>query len=181
VTYDSRLKKALDDLAAVGVMVVAAAGNDATSRPMLPAAFTSFQAGNFVGDPTCAPLVSVAALNPDGSVALFSNEGDWISCYSPGAVLISTMPKVDVGLRSSVDLGEGPIDKRAVASWRASLDPDRFTGFATWSGTSFAAPVAAGAAAQALLEDGTFADPDADAVPRCHAVLRTLGFQTPKP
>jgi subtilisin family serine protease len=160
---------------------VAAAGNDATSRPMLPAAFASFRTGNFTGSHSSAPLVSVAALNPDGSVALFSNEGDWISCYSPGAVVISTMPKVDVGLRSSVDLGEGPIDQRAVASWRASLDPDRFTGFATWSGTSFAAPVAAGAAAQALLDDDTFADPDANAVLRCQDALRTLGFKIPKP
>ena len=43
VTYDSRLKKALDALAEVGIMVVAAAGNNATSRPLLPAAFTLVQ------------------------------------------------------------------------------------------------------------------------------------------
>ena len=70
------------------------------------------------------------------------------------------MPKVDVGLRPSVDLGDGPLGQRPVGSWRASLDPDRFTGFGTWSGTSFAAPVMAGAAAQALLEHETFVDED---------------------
>ncbi|HEV2931172.1 MAG TPA: hypothetical protein VGW74_21025, partial [Propionibacteriaceae bacterium] len=41
----------------------------------------------------------------------------------PGAALVSTMPTVDVGLRASVDLGSGPLDQRAVASWRASIDP----------------------------------------------------------
>ena len=182
VTYDSRLKKALDALADVGVMVVAAAGNNATSRPLLPAAFASFRAGTFTGTATKAPLVSVAALNPDGSVALFSNDGSWISCHAPGAALVSTMPKVDVGLRPSVDLGDGPLRERAVASYRASLDPDRFTGFGTWSGTSFAAPVMAGAAAQALLEHETFADRKATdlaaaAVTRAHDALRTLDFR----
>jgi subtilisin family serine protease len=181
VTYDSRLKKALDALAEVGIMVVAAAGNNATSRPLLPAGFASFSGGAFLGDTTRAPLVSVAALNPDGSVALFSNDGDWISCHSPGAALVSTMPKVDVGLRPSVDLGDGPLGQRPVGSWRASLDPDRFTGFGTWSGTSFAAPVMAGAVAQALLEHETFADPKTEdhkvaAVARAHDVLRTLDF-----
>ncbi len=39
-----------------------------------------------------------------------------------------------------------------MGSWRATIDPDSFTGFGTWSGTSFAAPAAAGAAAQALLD-----------------------------
>ena len=68
------------------------------------------------------------------------------------------MPKVDVGASAGVDLGDGPLGQRPVASWRASLDPDRFTGFGTWSGTSFAAPVMAGAAAQALLEHQTSAE-----------------------
>ncbi len=127
----------------------------------------------------------MAALNPDGSVALFSNDGAWISCHSPGAALVSTMPKIDVGLRPSVDLGDGPLGQRPVGSWRASLDPDRFTGFGTWSGTSFAAPVMAGAAAQALLEHETFADlktgttrPRRSA--RAHDVLRTLDFPLPR-
>ena len=42
---------------------------------------------------------------------------------------------------------------RVAPGWRANLDPDNYTGFGTWSGTSFAAPVMAGAAAQALLAD----------------------------
>src|SRR3712207_8911934 len=41
------------------------------------------------------------------------------------------------------------------ALFRSSVDPDHYTGFGTWSGTSFAAPVAAGAIAASLLEHGT--------------------------
>ena len=109
-------------------------------------------------------------------MALFSNDGDWISCHAPGAALVSTMPTVDVGLRASVDLGSGPLDQRAVASWRASIDPDRFTGFATWSGTSFAAPVTAGSAAQALIDQGGLDDPAVDPPTRTRNMLARLGF-----
>jgi subtilisin family serine protease len=104
-----------------------------------------------------------------------------VACHAPGAALVSTLPLVDSSQRSGVDTGFSPPADRPVASWRATIDPDNFTGFGTWSGTSFAAPVAAGAAAQALLEHGTFADPDADTVLRCHEVLRTLGFPPTKP
>ena len=63
------------------------------------------------------------------------------------AALVSTLPIGDAGQRSGIDLGEGPVSGRPVASWRATIDPDSFTGFGTWSGTSFAAPKVAGAIA----------------------------------
>jgi subtilisin family serine protease len=176
IAYDNRLKQALDALGDLGVLVVAAAGNNATSRPLLPAGFTTYHNGALQSSSPSVPLLSVAALNPDGSIALFSNDGDWISCHAPGAALVSTMPAVDVGLQASIDLGSGPIDQRAVASWRASIDPDRFTGFASWSGTSFAAPVAAGAAAQALIDQGGLDDPAADPATRTRDMLTRLGF-----
>ena len=87
------------------------------------------------------PLVSVGALNPDGSVALFSNGGDWVACHSPGAALVSTLPQVDSGSDPGSTWATTAPGERAVASWRATVDPDSFTGFGTWSGTSFAAPV----------------------------------------
>jgi subtilisin family serine protease len=86
----------------------------------------------------CA-LVSVAALNPDGTVALFSNDGDWVIAQAAGANVVSTAPtRIQGGLSpaASVEVG-GRV--------RSAIDPDEFSGgFATWSGTSFAAPILAG-------------------------------------
>jgi subtilisin family serine protease len=128
------------------VSVVASAGNDATSRPSYPAAFAPV--GGLGTDRTTVPLVAVGALNPDGTVALFSNDGEWVRFWRPGVSLISTMPTTFDGSAeaTSVLVGErGEI--------RAGLDPDDFTaGFAVWSGTSFAAPVLAGQVAAGLLD-----------------------------
>ncbi len=178
IRYDDTLHQALDALGQLGVLVVAAAGNNATTRPLLPAGFTPFRDGVLPPD-TAVSLISVGALNPDGGVSLFSNGGDWISCYSPGAALVSTLPTVDAGQRSGVDLGVGPLADRPIASWRATIDPDSFTGFGTWSGTSFAAPAASGAAAQALLDRST-ALTGAGPAAIIHAVLAKLGFDVPE-
>ena len=173
IRYDTTLSNALDALGKQGILVVAAAGNNATTRPLLPAGFTPYRNGALPNGAT-ATLISVGALNPDGGVSLFSNSGDWIAAYSPGAALVSTLPIVDAGQRSGVDLGVGAVNEREVASWRATIDPDSFTGFGTWSGTSFAAPAAAGAAAQALIDLAlTARGPEVVVVER---VLSELGF-----
>jgi subtilisin family serine protease len=133
----------------MGVAVVASAGNEATYRPMYPAAFTPHAGGEVASfDSACTPLISVGALNPDGTVAMFSNAGDWVTCHRPGADLVSTFPETFQGsqqglLRVTVD---GKI--------RATIDPDDFScGFGTWSGTSFAGPILAGEIAQALIDN----------------------------
>ena len=155
MAYDSRLKKALDALADVGVMVVAAAGNNATSRPLLPAAFASFRPASSPG-PRRRRRWSAWPLNPDGRV-LFSNDGSWTSCHAPAPPWSAPCRRSTSGCDHRSTWATGRPGERAVAS-AGQLDPDRFTGFGTWSGTSFAAPVMAGAAAQALLEHETFAD-----------------------
>ena len=62
-----------------GVAVVCSAGNDATARPMFPAAFAPWADGDGTGARrarTCVPIVSVGALNPNRTTdALFSNAG----------------------------------------------------------------------------------------------------------
>jgi subtilisin family serine protease len=176
VLYDTLLRRALSALADLGVLVVAAAGNDATSQPLLPAGFSPYRNGQLLDAESPVPLLSVGALNPDGSVALFSNSGDWVACHSPGAALVSTLPLVDSGQRSGVDTGYSPPGEREVASWRATVDPDSFTGFGTWSGTSFAAPVAAGAAAQAMVTGQERVDPPASQAARAQRALASLGF-----
>ncbi len=174
--YDGVLRSAIEALGQVGILVVASAGNNASSQPLLPAGFTTFKDGKLPVATGRLPLISVGALNPDGSVALFSNSGSWVACHSPGAALVSTLPMVDSAQRSGVDTGFAPPAERPVASWRATIDPDNFTGFGTWSGTSFAAPVAAAAVAQALVDKGTLAKTRAESTARLRDALEALDF-----
>lgn len=135
-TEFARLLGALSDL---GVLVVAAAGNNATTRPFFPAALaTAPPAGGG------QPVLSVGALNPNGTKAFFSNQAPWVHAWATGAAVVSTFPK----LRGST----GPA--RAIRELdRESLDPDDFSsGFALWHGTSFAGPHAAAVLANKLVE-----------------------------
>jgi hypothetical protein len=141
--YTSGLKTLLVALASRGVAVFCAAGNDSTTRPSYPAAFAVDP--DFAG-PGTLPLASVAALNPDGSTALFSNDGDWVTTRAAGANLVSTAP-VDLLGAWQPDVAM-PLDG---VPTRATIGPSWFRGgFSVWSGTSFAAPVVAGAYLQAL-------------------------------
>jgi hypothetical protein len=142
--YTAGLKQLLLELARRGVVTFVAAGNDCTDRRSYPAAFADQP--EFAGT---LPLVAVAALNPDSSVALFSNDADWVNGEAPGANVVSTAPVLASGAWSAdtrVDPDGNP---------RGTIDPDSFSsGFATWSGTSFAAPVLAGRYAAALSAAG---------------------------
>lgn len=155
----------LRDLGKVGVLVVAGAGNDATARPFIPAAFA--------GDPKTGggelPLVSVGSLNPNQStVSLFSNAGTWVTTYRHGAAIVSTLPRrqnasgqasTDVsGINTLPKAEQAAVlaGKQARPQDRATIDLDDYSsGFGVWSGTSFAAPVLAGQLAQALVAQGT--------------------------
>jgi hypothetical protein len=165
VLFGTSLATVLRDLGKVGVLVVAGAGNDATTRPFVPAAFA--------GDPLVGagelPLVSVGSLNPDRTkVALFSNAGSWVTTYRHGAAIVSTLPlRQNASSQASVevaglntlpasDQAEARAGKAPIPLDRATIDLDDFSsGFGIWSGTSFAAPVLAGQLAQALLALGT--------------------------
>ncbi|WP_309619300.1 S8 family serine peptidase [Salinibacterium sp.] len=153
-TDDRLLDQTLQELLAVmgrcGTIVVCSAGNDATARPMFPAAFGPWVDGSgpCVQDPDATSIVSVGALNPNRStVALFSNTGPWVRVYERGVSVVSTIPVFEAG---SMPAG------RTVAYGldRDSIDPDDYRGgFAVWSGTSFASPLVAGRLAAQL--DGT--------------------------
>ena len=119
--FDPILLDLLDELARLGVVVVCSAGNDATARPWYPAAFAPWTDG---GGPVQArhnrvPLVSVGALNPNATDALFTNAGPWVRAYAPGAAMMSTMPPFEGGLE--------PIARTRVNDRiRESIDPDDF-------------------------------------------------------
>ena len=95
---DSALWQAIQALLGMGVVVVAAAGNFATSRKFYPAAFTQHPvpAGQ-------VPLISVGALNPNGSKAMFSDGGQWVTAWASGAAVVSTLP-TDINASRSSEL-----------------------------------------------------------------------------
>jgi hypothetical protein len=135
--YTAGLRPLVKELALRGVAIFCAAGNDSTTLRSYPAAFAD---DPDFSDGAHLPMASVAALNPDSTVALFSNDGDWVNAEAAGANLVSTAPKWSRGGWNADTSFEGPNNTE-----RSSIDPDSFTsGFCTWSGTSFAAPVLAG-------------------------------------
>jgi hypothetical protein len=151
------LASLLQALGSLGVIVVAAAGNDATTRPMYPAAFTPYQDGLVTAAADTVPVVSVGSRNPDASIALFSNSGKWVTAWDAGASLMSTFP---VTFNGSA-LSSTEVEDQFAGALRRTIDPDGYGtidecaspgGFGTWSGTSFAAPVLAGRLAQELID-----------------------------
>ena len=131
-----------------GCAVVCSAGNDAIDRPAFPAALWDWPDAEFkVTDPKdAAPHIAVGALNPNGTTALFSNIGPWVTTYAPGAAVLSCHPRFNGGVQA------GTRDDRD-GMRRETIDPDDFRGgFALWSGTSFAAPHVAGLLAEAIRE-----------------------------
>lgn len=143
--YEGIYRGRLRDLRRAGVLVVVSAGNDGSARRAFPAGWAPpvrrTSDGVVPGDlhdlcPDYTPLLGVAASNPDGTLADFSNDGPWISAVRPGVQVLSTMPTTFDGA------AEG---KRSADGLRYEVDPDDFThGFGTWSGTSFSAPGLAG-------------------------------------
>ncbi len=147
VAETSEFTRLLNELTDLGVLVVAAAGNNATTRPFYPAALAS--------EPPPGggqAVLSVGALNPNGTKAFFSNQAPWVHAWATGAGVVSTFPK----LRGSM----GPAQVIRELD-RESMDPDDFSsGFALWHGTSFAVPHAAAVLANKLV-DSADADPGA--------------------
>lgn len=85
-------------------------------------------------------VVAVGALDCSRP-AWFTNHGPWVDACAPGVDVVSTF-YVDA---------DGP------ASELGGLDPDAFAGWASWSGTSFAAPKVAAAIAREMCRVGVTA------------------------
>lgn len=149
-TYDDRPSPAVADaVAALGrrTVVVAAAGNEGDDRPFWPAALKT--------------AIAVGALDAGaGERAPFSNFGWWVDACAIGERARSAFVEFD-----------GPLPPTG------SYDRDRFTGYAEWSGTSFAAPVVAGEIARVAAENAIAVTDAADLVldPRTRRVLPDLG------
>jgi subtilisin family serine protease len=111
-------------------VVVAAAGNEGDTEPTYPAAFKD--------------VIAVGARQaPGGGRACFSNHGIWVDACAMGRSVHSTFFD-DLEVRPE-ELPPGCLP---------GPPPGRqqFQGFATWSGTSFAAPCVAGAIAARMTD-----------------------------
>lgn len=128
----AQLREVLGELARRGVRVVASAGNRPVATHVFPAAFDG--------------LVSVGALDPDGTLAAYTNTGDWVSVEAPGTSVVSALPKFDHAkwpLRDDLDINGLPTGTDP--NFQASL-------VGQWSGTSFAAGWVSASIAAKLLE-----------------------------
>ncbi|MGW0811204.1 S8 family peptidase [Nonomuraea sp. NPDC002799] len=148
----------VNELRARGVIVVNAAGNYATTRPFYLAALSE----TAVQGPALAPMLGVAAKNPDGTIAIFSNEHPAVRWRAPGAMVISTFPPAFRGAQNAA-LSTGD---------RSSLDADTVGAFCGWSGTSFATPIIAGCVAAELTK--TLGQVGVDRVERARRVIDTM-------
>ena len=104
-----------------GARIVCSAGNDNSDRTVYPAAFAA--EGNL-------PVVSVGAFTTPTERAPYSNFGPWVQEWRRGTSLVSTMPLTTSGI------GESQLTDRSTA---VLFDVDEGSGYAWWSGTSFAA------------------------------------------
>ncbi|MET9384364.1 S8/S53 family peptidase [Streptomyces sp. NPDC002928] len=148
----------MQELRGQRTLLVAAAGNNASATPFWPAAYASLPEYENT-------VLSVGALRGDGEFgACFSNHGSWVQVYAPGERLTSSLTGFDAPVpyvyqHSTYDACrygfayactcQSPRHTGALSEERettTSGKPDQvmFEGFAHWSGTSFATPVAAG-------------------------------------
>lgn len=138
------------------LVVVAAAGNDAVTRPFWPAAYPD--------------VIGVGALrDPDQSTrACFSNHGPWVDTCAWGLRRTGPFVVHDGTVQAYKSLTECT----GLLTSMAGGMPVRFEGWARWSGTSFAAPVVAGAIARGIAQQ---------ALPDPVAVTRRLLFDPATP
>jgi hypothetical protein len=137
-----------------GHFVVAPAGNQGCSVPQYPAALSTMY-DNVVG---------VGSVDARGRQSEFSNYGPWVSCCTEGEDVVSTF----------IDGWNGPTEEAEPPGRPdAGTNPSKsFTGWASWSGTSFAAPKITAMLARGIvakdtlpvawkaLQDGGVVDPE---------------------
>jgi len=152
VAPNSGLWRVIKLLLSMGVVVVAAAGNYATWRRFYPAAFAAEAV-----PPDEVPVISVGALNPNGTKAVFSDDGDWVTAFAQGALVLSTYPTdINASRGPELRMPADPPPPDVPQPARAALKPDDFTdGWALWSGTSFSAPYIAARFIVSLQEGAT--------------------------
>jgi hypothetical protein len=115
--------------------VVAPAGNQHCIVPQYPAAFHQ----------SYSNVIGVASIDSYGSLSIFSNFGSWVACAAEGEHVVSTFLEYS-GTTEELEI-YGPL--------HGTHQHKDFRGWASWSGTCFAAPKVTGALAQARVDGKT--------------------------
>ncbi len=106
---DSRfLESAMEYARSRGLVIVAAAGNSPTGKPMYPAAFKS--------------VVSVSALAPDGKAWSQSNYGDFVDLAAPGFAKFPVGYKGEPGMYAGTSISTAYVAGKLAAFLREHPD-----------------------------------------------------------
>ncbi|MEE4184217.1 MAG: S8 family serine peptidase [Gammaproteobacteria bacterium] len=134
-SFSQTEQRAIDDIRAAGVTIVAAAGNESSSEPFYPAAYEG--------------VVGVSAVTIQKALAPYSSFGDYIDIAAPGG-------------DSSTDIdGDGYGDSVLSTGGDDTLQPPEFT-YPFFQGTSMAAPHVAGVFALMKSVNGSLQPADFD-------------------
>lgn len=102
------LELAVDYAWKKGCVIVAAAGNGASSSPVYPAAY--------------ANVIAVAASDKNDDLANWSNRGDWVDVHAPGVDIYSTIPGNKYGTKNGTSFSTALVSGEAALLFTKAID-----------------------------------------------------------